>query len=583
MKKGIAFLLAAALLLGGLPTPSQAAHFNEHDVYIEKPAAEAGDRFYHGAKFEPKVGSYLGIFCQEDPGLNDGNAAPEAGRWFTSLVPQVTGKDHAFYLLYIHQMSEPIDHYASYCKDMLARGKAVQIGFEPDGGLDQVQDNAYLHDMARRCAALKLPILFRFASEFNDSSNNWHKDGPAKYKEKFRLVANVMHREAPNVAMVWCPNDWPIGSEDAYYPGDDVVDWVGVSSYPPFLANGAPKQANTWMDRFRGIYDKYGSRKPIMIGEGAAIPNVEYTRTDVSWAAAYEVERFYASAARRYPNLKGICYWSYNEPWARQIQCGLSTNPTMMNAYKKAIQDPFYLGQFNSNANIYYEKLSNAAVGPKVEKLSAYANDTGARIAKVVYSINGKYAGEGTFPDYTAAIDFAPYNGQKIEIRADFETDQKAIRVSKKFNVTVGGGKATAAAGGAVSNVPAPNQGASTAPATPQKPIRIIVNGKELHSDVPPFIQDGATYLPARALGEALGAKVNWLSDVQTAIIIKDGHMLRLKLDSLDYAIDGQNKKARVPVRLRNSRTFIPVRTAGEALGVKIDWDGATRTVTVTH
>lgn len=576
LSKVVAMCLTAALLLSGMPAPSQAApHYNEHDVYIEKPASEAGNRFYHGAKYEPRVGSYLGMFAQGDPGFNDEMAAPNTGGWFTERVPAVTGKDHAFYLLYIKQSVDPVTRYGpegSYGGTLKRLGKGYQMGFEPDKGLDQIQDNAYLHNMARSLAAMNMPILFRFASEFNDNANAWHKDGSAKYKEKFRLVARVMHQEAPNVAMVWTPNDWPIGSEDAYYPGDEYVDWVGVSSYPPFLANGAPKQNNTWMDRFRGIYDKYGSRKPIMISEGAAIPNVEYTKTDVSWAAAYELQRFYAGAARRYPNLKGICYWSWNEPWARQIQCGLTTNHTMLNAYKKAIQDPFYLGNFNSSASIYYERLSSAAVGAKTEKLSAYANDIGARIAKVSYYINGTYAGEGAFPDYTANIDFTPYHGQTVEIRADFITDQNSIRVSKKYTATIGGGKAQAGGTSAGTSVP-----------SPAADLRIVVNGKELHSDVPPFIQDGATYLPARALSEALGAKVFWLSDVQTAVIRKDNRELRFKLDDRNFSINGQMYQARVPVRLRNNRTFIPVRAAGEALNVKIDWDGTTRTVTITR
>ena len=37
----------------------------------------------------------------------------------------------------------------------------------------------------------------------------WYGD-PEKYKEKFRLVHDIMEQEAPNVAMVWSPNFFPI-------------------------------------------------------------------------------------------------------------------------------------------------------------------------------------------------------------------------------------------------------------------------------------------------------------------------------------------------------------------------------------
>jgi beta-mannanase len=37
--------------------------------------------------------------------------------------------------------------------------------------------------------------------------------------------------------MAWSPNDWLFGdSSDKYYPGDEYVDWVGVSSYPPYTS-----------------------------------------------------------------------------------------------------------------------------------------------------------------------------------------------------------------------------------------------------------------------------------------------------------------------------------------------------------
>ncbi len=40
--------------------------------------------------------------------------------------------------------------------------------------------------------------------------------------------------------------------------------------------------------------------------------------------------------------------------------------------------------------------------------------------------------------------------------------------------------------------------------------IKLIVNGKEIVSDVPPQVINGRTLVPARALAEALGATVGW-------------------------------------------------------------------------
>jgi len=50
-------------------------------------------------------------------------------------------------------------------------------------------------------------------------------------------------------------------------------------------------------------------------------------------------------------------------------------------------------------------------------------------------------------------------------------------------------------------------------------PIKLIVNGNELHPDVPPQIIDGRTLVPARALAEALGASVEW-DGVENAVVV---------------------------------------------------------------
>ena len=51
-------------------------------------------------------------------------------------------------------------------------------------------------------------------------------------------------------------------------------------------------------------------------------------------------------------------------------------------------------------------------------------------------------------------------------------------------------------------------------------PIKLIVNGNEIHPDVPPQIIDGRTLVPARALAEALGASVEW-DGVENAVVVK--------------------------------------------------------------
>ena len=49
--------------------------------------------------------------------------------------------------------------------------------------------------------------------------------------------------------------------------------------------------------------------------------------------------------------------------------------------------------------------------------------------------------------------------------------------------------------------------------------IKIVVDGKELKTDKEPFIYEGTTYLPVRAVGEAAGKNVTWDAASKTVIL----------------------------------------------------------------
>lgn len=49
--------------------------------------------------------------------------------------------------------------------------------------------------------------------------------------------------------------------------------------------------------------------------------------------------------------------------------------------------------------------------------------------------------------------------------------------------------------------------------------IKIVVDGKQLQTDKEPFIYEGTTYLPVRAVGEAVGKTVSWDGSTNTVTL----------------------------------------------------------------
>ncbi len=109
----------------------------------------------------------------------------------------------------------------------------------------------------------------------------------------------------------------------------------------------------------------------------------------------------------------------------------------------------------------------------------------------------------------------------------------------------------------------------------------ITYNGNKIDSDVPPYVKDGRTLAPIRAILEALGMTVSWDDATQTATAVKADVTISVTINSNIAIVNGEQKTLDVPAEITNGRTFVPVRFFGEALGMTVDWDGYTKTVII--
>ena len=140
-------------------------------------------------------------------------------------------------------------------------GAMAMVTIELTGGFAAYSDD----NVASLAAVLKtenIPVFLRWGHEMNGSWYSWGQQ-PTLYIQSFRNAAQIIRRYAENVAMTWTPNQgwgypWVGGQYSAaagsadfaaldtnndgkiddtddpylpFYPGDDVVDWVGFSFY----------------------------------------------------------------------------------------------------------------------------------------------------------------------------------------------------------------------------------------------------------------------------------------------------------------------------------------------------------------
>ncbi len=109
----------------------------------------------------------------------------------------------------------------------------------------------------------------------------------------------------------------------------------------------------------------------------------------------------------------------------------------------------------------------------------------------------------------------------------------------------------------------------------------ITYNGEKVNADVAPYIKDGRTLAPIRAILEALGMTVSWDPAAQTATAVKDDITISIVINSNEAYVNGAVKVLDVPAEITNGRTFVPVRFFAEALNLSVNWDGYTKTVSI--
>ncbi|MHC1722584.1 MAG: N-acetylmuramoyl-L-alanine amidase [Aminipila sp.] len=112
--------------------------------------------------------------------------------------------------------------------------------------------------------------------------------------------------------------------------------------------------------------------------------------------------------------------------------------------------------------------------------------------------------------------------------------------------------------------------------------VNLVINNKEVASDVMPIIQNDRTLVPARAVFEALGGKVEWDQSTYTVTVKCDNDVVILKINNKVATVNGADKMLDVPATIIQGRTMIPVRFVAEELGFLVGWVDSTRTVTIT-
>ena len=420
MKKAVSLLLALALSLG-LAVPALADQstttlrtaYKDLDPRTEIYAVTqtpGSDYPYYGAKNEPNGGVYYGRTTQGGT-LSDGSFG---------LVNYSHMTDESAVSFY-YSLTDSYDlEYWSYLYGPALRDGTraflLYLNFEEEGAeCPRVISGSYdakLIETFGYLNTLNCPVFVRIGGEVNVWGN---QAKPADFIAAYQHVVNIARSQAPRAAMVFSPNFSSANKVDMdiYYPGDQYVDWVGVSLY----YDRWHRSGDTQRDEFYGV-GAYGDallniqqvvnlsrlhHKPVIVTEGGSC-NM-YKGTDNSAWAADRMQRAYAFLPMVYPEVKCIISSDYGESWSG-IDYSFYTNPTVTAAYRQGVaSNAAYVRNYQDKGS-YYTKLS-AYTGKweGVMELAAYSWSSDKQTA--TWTVDGQVMATAADYPYSFRLDTA--------------------------------------------------------------------------------------------------------------------------------------------------------------------------------
>ena len=223
-------------------------------------------------------------------------------------------------------------------------------GADPNFSMHSIADgewDAELEDWCEGAAAVDSPLLAEFGTEVNGDwfpwNGRWNRpDGPRAFKDAYRRIVDTCRASgADNITWFFHADvgsspraDW--NEPWDYYPGDDYVDWIGLSDYGPLKPGESWRSFHARMDNvIYRLLDEIGSDKPLAVLEYGATETRREPRAKSRWIT----NAIGRVAAGHWPEIRGLSYW--HEGWENGdgsfSNLHIDSSRRSLRAYRRAV------------------------------------------------------------------------------------------------------------------------------------------------------------------------------------------------------------------------------------------------------
>lgn len=246
-----------------------------------------------------------------------------------------------------------------------------------------------------------------------------------------------------------------------------------------------------------------------------------------------------------------------------------------------------FTAQIDGDLSNYGEGTASCTVSVSRKKSSSSSSDTSAP----TYGVNTGKTENGKISVTPAkaeagekvTIKATPDSGYQLDKVTVKDKDNSNVKLTKvndnEYTFTMPKGKVSVDATFVQKDAADANQNSA---AEKSKVIKLQIGSRIVNVDneaviydAAPVIRNDRTLVPIRIVTETLGGKVDWNGATKEVTLHIDGKEIKMTVGKT------LEKYGVAPVII-DGRTFVPVRFVADELGATIAWDDATKTVTIT-
>jgi len=236
---------------------------------------------------------------------------------------------------------------------LMPRSDDEQGKMETKFSLQKIIDGKFdkeLKKWAKDAKEDNIPLLIDFAVEMNGDWFGWsgvYNGGAERYRDAYRHIIDIFREKgADNITWFFHPDintmpDAKWNEPKYYYPGDDYIDWIGISIYGvQDLTEDFDELyfSQTLKDNYKKI-TAISSTKPIAILEFGVIDNGN--------KKAWLEDAFDTILDNPYIDFKAISYW--HENWENEDESisnlRIDSSPSSLTTFKNLIKNPRFINE----------------------------------------------------------------------------------------------------------------------------------------------------------------------------------------------------------------------------------------------